>query len=158
VNLLLAEKCNAANMPFQIGCSCSNPIVSLNRVERVKKLNPSAIQIIIPDWTVLSIGEVIDYLKRITEISAPVNMVLYNPPHAKKNLTPKDFGLITQAGIRLAGCKTGGGNEAWYIEMKQWAPELALFVPGHHLATGFKFGADGACSNVACLHPGAAQR
>nr|MCU0781895.1 hypothetical protein [Akkermansiaceae bacterium] len=34
---------------------------------------------------------------------------------------------------------------------------LSVFVPGHTLASGLARGAQGAYSNVACLHPGAAQ-
>ena len=30
---------------------------------------------------------------------------------------------------------------------------LAVFVPGHRLATGFREGAHGSYSNIACLHP-----
>lgn len=37
-------------------------------------------------------------------------------------------------------------------------PELSVFVPGHHLATGISCGAHGSYSNVACLNPIAAQR
>jgi dihydrodipicolinate synthase/N-acetylneuraminate lyase len=35
---------------------------------------------------------------------------------------------------------------------------LAVFVPGHHLATGIANGAAGSYSNVACLSPAGAQR
>jgi len=38
------------------------------------------------------------------------------------------------------------------------APGLSMFVGGHHLATGIRFGAAGAYSNVACLHPVGAKR
>jgi dihydrodipicolinate synthase/N-acetylneuraminate lyase len=84
--------------------------------------------------------------------------VLYNPPHAKIKLQPKDFAIIKQAGIPLVGCKMPGGDEAWYEAMKEHASHLSVFIPGHHLATGISRGAQGAYSNVACLHPGVAQQ
>jgi dihydrodipicolinate synthase/N-acetylneuraminate lyase len=56
------------------------------------------------------------------------------------------------------GVKVAGGDAAWYAAMRELAGGLSLFVPGHHLASGVSRGAHGAYSNVACLHPGAAQR
>lgn len=37
---LLAEKCSAASIPFQIGVSHMSPQISLNRLQAVKSLNP----------------------------------------------------------------------------------------------------------------------
>ncbi len=158
INLLLAEKCNAANMPFQIGCSHPDPRLSLGRLKRAIKLYPSAVQIILPDWVSPSMDEIITYLKVMSDTAAVIGLVLYNPPHAKKLLTPEDFYQIQQAGIKLVGCKVGGGDKVWYNKMKKLVPELSLFVPGHHLATGIGLGAAGAYSNVACLNPKVAQR
>jgi dihydrodipicolinate synthase/N-acetylneuraminate lyase len=92
------------------------------------------------------------------EAADPVGLVLYNPPHAKKNLSPEEFFKIREAGVHLVGCKVAGGDENWYAAIKKLAPELSLFVPGHHLATGMQLGAHGAYSNVACLHPKIAQQ
>ena len=50
VSAVLADKCNAAGMPFQIGCSHMSPILSLERLRRIVALNPSAVQVILPDW------------------------------------------------------------------------------------------------------------
>ena len=41
---LLAEKCSAASIPFQIGVSHMSPQISLNRLQAVKSLNPGAVQ------------------------------------------------------------------------------------------------------------------
>ena len=48
---LLAEKCSAASIPFQIGVSHMSPQISLNRLQAVKSLNPGAVQVILPDWS-----------------------------------------------------------------------------------------------------------
>lgn len=157
VSCLLAEKCNAANMPFQIGCSHMSPKISLERVKRAVALQPSAIQVILPDWFPPGMPEIIEFLRVIEEAADPVGVVLYNPPHAKKILTPQDFYQIKEAGVRLAGCKVAGGDAAWYASMRELVPDLSVFIPGHHLATGIKLGAHGAYSNVACLHPLKAQ-
>lgn len=158
VNQLLSDKCNSAGMPFQTGCCHMSPQLSLERVERSVALAPSAIQVILPDWFPPTMAETIVYLRRMQRAAGPIPLVLYNPPHAKKRLTPADFKTIREAGITLAGCKLPGGDAAWYREMLAWNPELSVFIPGHHLATGVKAGAHGSYSNVACLHPAVAQR
>ncbi|SIN75498.1 dihydrodipicolinate synthase family protein [Chitinophaga niabensis] len=158
VNTLLAAKCNAAGMPFQVGCSHMSPEISRERLKRAKALQPSAIQIILPDWFIPTMPEIIDYLKVMAEVAAPIGLVLYNPPHSKKKLLPKDFKEILDAGIPLVGCKVPGGDEQWYEEMKQLPVPFSVFIPGHHLATGVSRGAHGAYSNVACLNPLFAQQ
>lgn len=158
ISSMLAEKCNASGMPFQIGACHTSPVMALDRVKRAAALQPGAIQVILPDWSAPSMREVIRYLQVVNEAAGPVGLVLYNPPHAKKRLSPEEFYQVKEAGIHLVGCKTVGGDAQWYAAMKKWAPELSLFIPGHHLATGVSLGAHGAYSNVACLHPAAAQQ
>jgi Dihydrodipicolinate synthase/N-acetylneuraminate lyase len=158
ISQLLAQKCHAAGMPFQIGACHVNPVMAKSRVARATALQPGAIQVILPDWSAPSMSEIIHYLQVLAQTAAPVPLVLYNPPHAKRKLLPEEYGQLKDAGIQLAGCKTAGGDEAWYTAMKQYAGDISLFVPGHQLATGIQLGAHGAYSNVACLHPRAAQR
>ena len=135
-----------------------SPVISIERLRRVIALKPGAIQIILPDWFPPVMEEIVDFLKRIIELAGPIGIILYNPPHAKRKLVPEDFDKLREAGIQLTGCKMAGGDKDWYHAMKKYAPELSLFIPGHQLATGISLGAHGAYSNVACLHPGAAQR
>jgi 4-hydroxy-tetrahydrodipicolinate synthase len=157
IHTMLASKCNAAAMPFQIGCSHMSPKISLERIKRSKKFLPSAIQVILPDWFVPSMPEIIDFLKVMSEAASPVGLILYNPPHAKRKLFPEDFAEILNAGIALAGCKVAGGDEQWYQDMKNLPMPFSVFIPGHYLATGISRGAHGAYSNVACLNPEFAQ-
>jgi dihydrodipicolinate synthase/N-acetylneuraminate lyase len=85
-------------------------------------------------------------------------LVLYHPPHAKQALLPQDYQRLSRAVPRLIGIKVADGDARWYAEMRQYAADLAVFVPGHHLATGMKEGVGtGAYSNVACLSPRGAQ-
>ncbi|OQP60404.1 dihydrodipicolinate synthase family protein [Niastella vici] len=158
ISSILAQKCNAAGMPFQIGACHTSPVMAFDRVKRAVKWQPGAIQVILPDWSAPSMQEVINYLRVLAKAVAPVGLILYNPPHAKKRLVPEEFHQLKEAGINLVGCKVGGGDAQWYAAMKKWAPDISVFVPGHHLATGISLGAYGAYSNVACLHPGAAQQ
>lgn len=157
IHTILSSKCNAVSMPFQIGCSHMSPKISLERIRRSKKFQPSAIQIILPDWFSPSRSEIIDFLNVMSEAAAPVGLILYNPPHAKRKLLPRDFAEILDADVDLLGCKVAGGDERWYEEMKNLKRPFSVFIPGHHLATGISRGAHGAYSNVACLNPGFAQ-
>ncbi|GAB2770252.1 dihydrodipicolinate synthase family protein [Rhabdobacter roseus] len=157
INALLAEKCTAAGMPFQIGCSHMSPQLSLERLKRAVALKPSAFQVILPDWSIPTLPEIIHFLERIQQAAGGTDLVLYNPPHAKKVLQPDEYRQLREAGIELAGCKVMGGDGTWYAAMREAMPGMALFVPGHTLASSLLLGADGAYSNVACIHPGAAQ-
>lgn len=156
-SIILAEKCNSANMPFQIGVSHMSPIISLNRLKIIRPLKPSAVQVILPDWFKVTNEEALSFLKRMAETAGEIGLVLYNPPHAKKNLGPGDFGFLQQEIHNLVGIKVAGGDDKWYSDMKKYCPDLSIFIPGHHLVTGCLKGAHGAYSNMACLNPLAAQ-
>lgn len=158
ISVLLSEKCNSAGMPFQIGCNHMSPKLSLERLTRTVALAPGAIQVILPDWFPPTMPEIISYLRIMTEAADGIGLVLYNPPHAKRKLSPQDFYQIKNAGIDLVGCKLPGGDEKWYAEMKELVADLSLFIPGNRLATGIGLGANGSYSNVACLHPKVAQQ
>ncbi|WP_119070785.1 dihydrodipicolinate synthase family protein [Aggregatilinea lenta] len=158
IHALFAEKCAATGMPFQIGVSHMSPAISLERLRRVRDLHPGAVQVILPDWFPPTDAEAIAFLERMADASAPVGLVLYNPPHAKRKLQPEEIGRLADAVPALLGVKVAGGDADWYARMKAAAPDLSLFVAGHTLATGWGRGAHGAYSNVACLHPRAAQR
>jgi len=154
----LAERCDAAGMPFQIGVSHMSAQISLGRLRRTVPLAPGAVQVILPDWFPVTDDEAIAFLERMAEAAEGIGLVLYNPPHAKRRLRPADLVRLAAAVPALVGLKVAGGDESWYAEMAALFGRLSVFVPGHHLATGFSRGAHGAYSNVACLDPGAAQR
>ncbi|QQL50298.1 dihydrodipicolinate synthase family protein [Mucilaginibacter ginkgonis] len=157
VNALLADKCHAAGMPFQIGASHPSPVISYERAKRGVALKPGALQVILPDWVVANHDEQVNFLSRIAGLDTP--LVLYNPPHAKKVLQPKEYGDLQQAVPQLIGLKVLIGDASWISGMKEYASNLSVFVPGHFLASGVKSGvASGAYSNVACINPIAAQK
>ena len=158
IQALLAEKCRAAGMPFVIGACQGDPRQSLERVRRAAGLQPAAIQIILPDWWPVTDGEAIDFLAMAAEAARNLPLVLYNPPHAKRVLSPESLGGLVRAIPAVKVIKLADGDEAWYAAARQHLAGIALFVPGHHLATGVKAGvAAGAFSNVACLSPCGAQ-
>jgi len=158
IHELIAHRCEAASMPFQIGASHMSPQTCLDRVRRAHRYRPSAVQVILPDWFPVSDEEAIAFLSRVAEVAAPIGLVLYNPSHAKRVLQPEDFGMLKAAVPALVGIKVAGGDADWYARMRKAGGDLSVFVPGHHLATGIKYGAAGSYSNVACLNPAAAQR
>jgi dihydrodipicolinate synthase/N-acetylneuraminate lyase len=158
VQALMAEKCRKAGMPFQIGASHPSPLLSLERIKRTVTLGPAAFQIILPDWVAAGEEEQDRFLEKMADAARGIPLVLYNPPHAKTLLTPRDLLRISRANPRVIGIKTGAGDAAWYQEMRSYAPVLSVFVPGHLLATGMQEGvAAGAYSNMACLSPKGSQ-
>ncbi|MBB2753888.1 UNVERIFIED_ORG: dihydrodipicolinate synthase/N-acetylneuraminate lyase [Rhizobium aethiopicum] len=155
---MLAERCQASSMPFVIGACQPDPRIMLNRVRRAAALDPRAIQVILPDWWPLTDAEAVDFLKRATDVACGIPLILYNPPHAKRVLTPKELGMLCAAAPAVIGIKLADGDAAWYAETRRHLSGLSLFVPGHHLATGIRQGvAAGSFSNVACLSPRGAQ-
>lgn len=157
VNALLAARCEAAGMPFQIGASHMSAQIARERVERTAPLEPSALQVILPDWYPVTDGEAIHFLRGMAEAAGGIGLVLYNPPHAKRVLEPHEVAALSAAVPQLVGLKTAAGDAKWYTAMREHLPHLSVFVPGHRLATGIREGASGSYSNAACLHPGAAQ-
>jgi dihydrodipicolinate synthase/N-acetylneuraminate lyase len=157
INSILSEKCLQAGMRFQIGASHPSPIISLNRLKRAVAYKPDAIQVILPDWVVVTDTELIDYLKKLAELADGIPLVLYNPPHAKRVLQPVDYQLLKQI-PEVIGVKLLSRDAGWVEAMKQYASHISIFVPGHFLASGVASGiALGAYSNVACINPKAAQ-
>jgi dihydrodipicolinate synthase/N-acetylneuraminate lyase len=145
-------------MPFMIGASQTDPALQLGRIRRAAALRPRAIQVILPDWWPVSNEEARTFLLGASEAAEGIELVLYNPPHAKRVLAPADLAEAT-VGTAVTATKLSlvGGN--FYAEARQHLQHLAVFVPGHHLATGVREGvAAGAFSNIACLSPRGAQR
>lgn len=156
---LLAERCTTAGMDFIIGACQPDARQSLDRVRRAAGLKPRAIQVILPDWWPVSNAEARTFLEDACAAAPGIPLVLYNPPHAKRVLSPTDLAETLTGLPQVVGVKLAGGNADWYADARTHLDDLALFVPGHHLATGHKEGvAAGAFSNVACLSPTGAQR
>ncbi len=153
IALMLAENCTVAGMPFQLGVSHMSPITSLNRLLRSRILEPSAFQVILPDWYPVESDERIYFLQKMAEAAEDVGLVLYNPGVAKVTLSPTEIAEVKNAVPQLIGVKG-----AWDRKIRDLCPDLAIFVPGHQLATGIAEGASGAYSNVSCLNPFAAQQ
>lgn len=158
IQTLLADKCRAAGMPFVIGACQPDPSLARERVTLARDLGPAAIQVVLPDWWPVTEAEALDFLDLMAEAAGPVPLILYNPPHAKRVLAPAELGRLVRAVPAVAGIKLADGDDAWYAAAREHLSGTALFVPGHHLATGMRHGvAAGAFSNVACLSPAGAQ-
>lgn len=160
VSELLAEKCEKAGMPYQIGVSHMSAQLSLERLGTVRHLCPGAVQVILPDWFPVTLPEAIEFCRGMAQHSGGIPLVLYNPPHAKVKLEPVEWMAIKREVPSLIGVKVFDRNRdrTWYSEVAERVEGIAVFIPGHHLATGISLGAHGAYSNVACLNPAAAQR
>jgi len=159
IQQLLAERCRRTGTAFVIGACQPDPRLSLDRVRRASALRPAGIQVILPDWVPVTPGEASDFLRMAEEEAAGVPLLLYHPPHAKRVFPAAALAEILAPIPEVVGVKLGDGDAAWYAEARRALADLAVFVPGHHLATGVAEGvAVGAFSNVACLSPAGAQR
>jgi dihydrodipicolinate synthase/N-acetylneuraminate lyase len=108
----LAEKCEAAGMPFQIGVSHMSTQLSRERLRRVAALAPGAVQVVLPDWFPVTEDEAVAFLDGMAEAAGGIGLVLYNPPHAKRVLTPAEVGRLARRVSALVGLKTAGGDSA----------------------------------------------
>jgi dihydrodipicolinate synthase/N-acetylneuraminate lyase len=153
VSRLLAVACTRARRPFQIGASHPVPQVTLERIVRTRDLAPGAFQVVLPDWVAPSEQECVAFLSRVAETAAPVPLVLYNPPHAKTVLGPRQLARLVDAVPSVIGIKVVDGDIDWYNAMAHVLERCAVFIPGHRMATGLARGASGSYSNVAALSP-----
>lgn len=160
ISQLLAEKCEQADVSFQIGVSHMSPQISLERLKRIRHLNPGAVQVILPDWFPVTLEESVAFLQGMEEEADGIGLVLYNPPHAKKQLPPAEWTVVKQQVPTFRGLKVFDQNAdtEWYRQVNEHKNGLSVFIPGHRLASGLKSGAHGAYSNMACLNPFAAQK
>jgi dihydrodipicolinate synthase/N-acetylneuraminate lyase len=158
VNELLAGKCSRANVSFQIGISQPCAQVARARLRRAKALRPSGFQVTLPDWFPPTLRECLAFLEAMVAEAAPIPLILYNPPHAKRRFTPDEWAIVAERIPGVAGIKVAGGDDGWYAAMQPVMERLSVFIPGHLLAEGLARGAHGAYSNVACLSPSGAQR
>lgn len=160
ISVLLAEKCHFTGIPFQIGVSHMSPQISFERLRAIKSLRPGAVQLILPDWFPVTMEEAVIFLKRMEEEADGIPLILYNPPHAKKVLSPLDWMALKQQIPSLIGVKVFDHNRdaEWYKQVRENVCGLSVFIPGHNLATGVLSGAHGSYSNMACLNPFAAQK
>jgi len=156
---LLADRCRASRIPFVVGACHPDPRVSRERIRRVVRLAPEAIQVILPDWVPVTDSEAVDFLCMAADAASGIPLVLYNPPHAKRVLAPSELeSVLRRAGPTVLGIKLADGDALWYAAARQHLSDWDVFVPGHHLATGVNEGvAAGAFSNIACLSPRGAQ-
>jgi dihydrodipicolinate synthase/N-acetylneuraminate lyase len=158
VNQILAEKCEAGGMPFQIGVCHMSPQLSRERLRRAKALRPAAFLVVLPDWFPPSWPEIVAFFEAMTSEASPIPLIVYNPPHAKRRLLPDEWLKLINIVPGIAGMKVPGGDEAWYRAMQPVMARVSVFIPGHTLAEGIARGAHGAYSNVASLSPAGAQR
>lgn len=162
VSEMLATRCEMAGVPFQIGVSHTGAQASLERLRRTRDLRPGAVQVILPDWFKVTDAEALAFLERMAAEAAPVGLVLYNPPHAKRLLPPQTIAMLAShvdalVGVKVSPAATGPAN-LWFAALGDARSRLSIFTPGHFLHQHVPLGSDGSYSNVACLSPRGATR
>ncbi|SEG82442.1 Dihydrodipicolinate synthase/N-acetylneuraminate lyase [Actinacidiphila yanglinensis] len=153
LHALVAARCTAAGVPYQLGASHPGGRLSLDRIRRAATLRPGAIQVVLPDWLPLQADEAVAALRGMAAAADGVPLVLYNPPYAKTRVTPALLSRIGQEVPQVVGLKVPGVEVA-----RGLTDRFAVFVAGHTLATGHRAGAAGSYSNVACMSPAGAVR
>src|SRR5918993_4954332 len=118
IQLLMSEKCHKAGMAFQIGAAHPSPIITLGRIKRSVALKPHAFQVILPDWVAPNSAEQISFLKRLAGEASGIPLVLYNPPHAKKVLSPAELQFLSVSIPELIGVKLLSGDRHWFDAMR----------------------------------------
>lgn len=151
---IVAGACRAAGVPFQIGVSHPCPRTQRQRLERARRHEPAAFQCILPDWVRPSDPDLHRFFEGLDDARGDAGLVLYNPPGARRVLTPEELCALADRTPGLVGVKVAGVDAAWFDVVRTRQPALSVFVPGHLLAELLPLGASGAYSNVACLHPG----
>ena len=89
----------------------------------------------------------------MTEKEMVACLARWRPPHTRLGwccitrptqkwcCTPAKIGRLHARRAGLIGVKVADGDAAWYAELRAHCQGLAVFVPGHHLATGIANGA-----------------
>jgi dihydrodipicolinate synthase/N-acetylneuraminate lyase len=80
---VVAQACRRAGLPYQLGASHMSGQISLRRIRVAAAYEPAAIQVILPDWCVLSADEVRSAIDWMARAAGPSPLVLYNPAHAR---------------------------------------------------------------------------
>ncbi|MGJ8529876.1 MAG: dihydrodipicolinate synthase family protein [Maritalea sp.] len=149
----VADIASKFGKPFQIGVNCTNPRMARDRLKKVNSLGPAAVQFTLPDWWPPTFGEIQRFLEGMQEAAQNTPLVIYNPPHAKVQISLRQIAKLREVAPGMVGAKLRGGNTDWYAERRKLGKDFSVFVPGHSVAFGRPLGADGSYSNVACLSP-----
>ncbi|WP_306118974.1 MULTISPECIES: dihydrodipicolinate synthase family protein [unclassified Roseitalea] len=155
---LVASRARAAGKPFQIGVSDTNARRSRERLARIGALSPDGVQFIVPDWWPPAPDEQKRFVAGMQAAAGDLPLVLYQPPHAKTQLSLAEIAALRAEAPGLVGIKCLGGDAAWYAERRRLLPSFSVFVGGGSVAFGRPLGADGSYSNLACLTPHGAVR
>ncbi|WP_309082797.1 dihydrodipicolinate synthase family protein [Chelativorans sp.] len=155
---IVSSFCRGAALPFQIGVSHTNARVARERLARAAAFRPDAVQVTLPDWWAPTYEEAERFVLGMAEAAPDLPLVLYNPPHAKRRLSLDQIAALQAAVPTLVGAKLPGGDDAWYKTLRRTLMNLAVFIPGHFMASGCLAGGRGSYSNVACLSPAGAVR
>jgi dihydrodipicolinate synthase/N-acetylneuraminate lyase len=127
VTAAVARRSEAASIPFQLGASHQSPVVALDRVRRAAELEPSAIQVILPDWLGLNRDEIRSVIGTYGDAARDIGLVFYNPPHAKNLLSASQLDELTAEFPTIVGVKMADGDDAWGHRSVD-APEWGLGV------------------------------
>ena len=133
ISQLLATKCKQAGVPFQIGASHCHPNESVARAQFAASLNPTAIQVILPNWFPCNTETALTFLKKVESVCNGVPLILYNPPHAKVCLSAQQLKTLFDEVETLVGFKLPRITDE--IAATGLAQDASIFVAGHFLAT-----------------------
>ncbi len=152
VNTLLAERCHAAGLPFQIR-ACPPPALRNPFTASIRHhLEPDAFQVILPDWFVVratrspfsssaSFGSR-SFRHRALQSTRMPNAVCHRPSSA--------FWPTFQ---NFSASSAGQRTTEWYASMRSECGDLSISSPGTSSSPACITAPRGSYSNVACIEP-----
>ncbi|MCP3917370.1 MAG: hypothetical protein GY711_17630 [bacterium] len=135
---VVAGLCEDAGVPFLLDTGES--------IEEALAYEPGALRVEVSDARMLG---------PIRAAAGPVGIVWRLRAEQQRAFDPKNLRTLVELG--LLGIDLAELDEAWLEAARPFEEVLSVFVPGPWLATGYRLGAHGSVSCLACLHPGTAQ-
>ena len=154
VTEMLASRCAAVNIPFQIGMGHGLEHVALDRLKRGAALSPAAFQIPLPDWCAFNLSRAADFIRRVSDHAAGTSLVLGS---WAQSLSVVEVEQIASDSDSVIGVRLPETEGVWSEGTRHIFGSRGVFTQGYRLATRFSQGALGAYSCISCLNPGVVQ-
>lgn len=153
ITAVTCEEADAIGLPVQIGCSATATSMVARRIAIARSHHADAIQIALPFWMELSDRETREFFSDLAHAAQGTPLVLYQTGRTKKVISPSLLARIADDIPELIGVKDTLCSSEGLAEIRQLAPDLAIFGGDRDIADKLRVGGTGAYSAVALLNP-----